>query len=127
MPAEGKSEAFKLKDVIVTDRIIDLLQPPPEVNPFSVGSRAWHRDPATEAQIAKLSRHGIDAKGWTKGQASSAIDNLPITRNQRAALLARGFDVLTKPWTRAMVDKAFELADKRGVKPDWTLVRRVGL
>jgi superfamily II DNA or RNA helicase len=127
MPAEGKGEALKLKDVIVTDRIIDLLQPPPEVNPFSVGSRAWHREPATEAQIALLAGHDVKAIGWTKGQAHAAINNLPITRNQRAALLARGFDVVTKPWTFAMADAAFKAAEERGVKPDWTLVQRVGL
>ena len=54
MLAEGKGETLKLKDVRVIDSFVDLLQPPPKVNPFSVGSRIWHREPATEAQINSL-------------------------------------------------------------------------
>lgn len=108
------------------DRLVDLLQPPPEVNPFSFGDH-WHHRPATMNQIATLERNGFEASQWTRGQASTAINNLPITDNQKAALLARGFDVLTKSWTWGMASAAFELAKKQGVKADWSLVRRVGL
>jgi hypothetical protein len=62
-----------------------------------------------------------------KGQAHVAINQLPISDKQRAALLARGFDVLTKSWTRGMADAAFLAAEQRGIKPDWNLVRRAGL
>jgi superfamily II DNA or RNA helicase len=127
MTVEEKEKTLKLKDVTVVDRIIDLLQPPPKINSFFVGSAAWHQQPATDKQIAILARNGLDAKNWTRGQASSAIGNLPITPQQRRALLARGFNTLTQNWNCGMAERAFELAEQRGVKPDWSLVREVGL
>lgn len=114
-------------DLETLDRIVDLLAPPPEVDAFTFGDSSWHHQPATEKQIATLDRNGFDAREWDRGQASSAIGNLPITDNQRAALLARGFDVFTKEWTWQMAGAAFEKAEKRGIKADWSRVREVGL
>jgi superfamily II DNA or RNA helicase len=127
VPTQGKGAALRLKDVTVVDRIVDLLQPPPKVNPLSMGSAAWHQQPASTKQLILLADHGIDASGWSKGQAHAAINQLPISDKQRAALLARGFNVLTKSWTRGMVDAAFLAAEQQGVMQDWSLVRRAGL
>jgi hypothetical protein len=127
IPTQKKGAALRLKDIIIVDRIIDLLQPPPKVNHFSMGSAAWHQQPASTKQLILLSDHGIDASGWTKGQAHAAISQLLISDKQRAALLARGFDVITKTWTRGMVDAEFLAAEQRGIKLDWTLVKRAGL
>jgi hypothetical protein len=92
-----------------------------------MGSAAWHQQPASTKQLILLADHGIDASGWSKGQAHAAINQLPISDKQRAALLARGFNVLTKSWTRGMVDAAFLAAEQQGVMQDWSLVRRAGL
>jgi hypothetical protein len=37
-------------------------------------AKTWRDDPATEKQIARLQSYGIDAAGWTKGQASDEIE-----------------------------------------------------
>jgi hypothetical protein len=124
MTVEEKGQALKLKEV---EGIIDLLEPPPKINSFSIGSAAWHQQPASTKQLVLLADHGIEASGWSKGQAHVAINQLPISDKQRAALLARGFNVLTKSWTRGMADAAFLAAEQRGIKPDWALVREVGL
>lgn len=118
MPAQEKGAALRLKDVTVIDRIVDLLEPPPKINSFSIGSAAWHQQPASTKQLVLLADHGIEASGWSKGQAHTAINNLPVSTEQEATLMALGFD-LTRPWTRGMANVAFAAVAQRGIRPDW--------
>jgi hypothetical protein len=124
---EDTGEALKLEDVTVVDHWVDLLEPPPEVNTFAVGPQAWHQEPATWKQVAALEAHGFDAKSWTRGQASSAIGKLPASKKQSRLLLALGFNVFAHQWTTQQASSAIERAQRQGIEPDWTLVRRAEL
>lgn len=106
------------------DRLLDLLKPPPDVPGFAVGSAWWHREPATEKQLAMLAGHGYDivTNDWTRGQAAAVIGALPASAAQINLLLAQGYDVLTADWTREQAGRALEAA--KAQTPNWTLVNR---
>jgi hypothetical protein len=105
------------------DRWLDLLTPPPAMPTFAVGSAAWHHNPVTAKQLARLGSCGYDANDWTCGQAAAVISGLPASPKQLKLLLAQGFDVLCHDWTREQASQA--LAEVKTQTPDWSRLRQL--
>lgn len=108
-------------DLIIIERLLDILKPPPDLDNFTYGNAQWHYTAASEKQLAMLASVGYDvaATDWTRGQASAVIGSLPASVKQVQLLLAMGFDVLTQHWTRQQASLAIEDAKESGVTPDW--------
>lgn len=108
---------------------VDLLEPPPEVDEHVIGAFEWHRQDATEKQLAALERLGFETDPskvtWTRGQASAVIGREPATEKQQRLLLALGFDTVSYAWSKPQASRAIARAQEEGRTPDWGLVREL--
>jgi superfamily II DNA or RNA helicase len=122
---KAKNEFGMEPDLMVIERLLDILKPPPRIEDFSYGSNEWHYSAATEKQVEMLKGYGFDVltSDWTRGQASAVIGNLPASHKQVSLLLAMGYDVLSRDWTRQQATVALERAKASGVTPDWNRLR----
>ena len=121
----AKNEFGVEPELMVVERLLDILKPPPRVEDFSYGDAEWHYSAATEKQVEMLKGYGFDTEStdWTKGQASAVIGNLPASHKQVSLLLAMGFDVLSRDWTRQQATVALERAKATGLTPNWNRLR----
>lgn len=102
--------------------MVDILQPPPDIDPFVLGTYRWHHQPATDKQLAAIRKLGYDTSlDWTRGQASAVIGREPASQQQLKLLLAMGFDTLGYDWTRNEASAALDKAKQQGKKPDWAI------
>ena len=103
-----KKRVSKIKAVDL-ERAIDLLKPPPKIDEFNYGDRSWHYAPATEKQLAFLSKLGYDtvANDFSKGQCSVIICNQPASWKQLRELADHGYDVSVE-WTRGQASRALD-------------------
>ncbi len=106
--------------------VVDLLEPPPDIDEFVLGAHVWHHKPATEKQLAALARNGYDISlDWTRGQASAVIGSRPASQAQRRLLLALGFDTVAYDWSYAEAKRALDGAQEEGRAPDWSVLNRL--
>lgn len=104
----------------------DLLEGKPHLEEWIYGEETWHQLPPTPKQLDRLVRAGFSAESdWTRGQASAAIRKLPASTEQKALLLALGFNTLTQPWSVAEAETAIERATKEGRKPNYYRVENL--
>ena len=91
------------------ERQIDLLKPPPVIDEFNYGDRAWHYAPASDKQLLFLQRLGYDTENndFSKGQACSIIGSQPASWKQLRELADYHYD-LSVEWTRAQASRALD-------------------
>lgn len=120
------ADASGLPFEVVTSTV-DVLLPPPDVDPLVDASFGMMRGPASESQLRALSELGFDPTvGWSRAEASELIGAAEPSVRQKRLLLALGFDVITEHWSRAQATVAIKSAVTAGVKPDWARVRDLG-
>jgi superfamily II DNA or RNA helicase len=122
---QAASEHYRINEYL---QRVDVLEPPPDIDPFVLGAYAWHTKPATEKQLATLTELGYDTGSeidWTRGQASAVIGKERASDSQLSLLLALGYDTVAYGWTRDEATRAIDAAKSKGKEPDWTIVRAI--